>query len=311
MKILIVCLTPALQHTLWLDGFEKNKVNRAGRFEISAGGKGINIARNLVQLDKPGHLLTMLGGHTGEAVKECFKKDNITFQHVSCENDTRICMTLLDRDKSQTEIVEESPEVHHAEVQNTEQYYKSLLPQSEFVILSGTVPSGFSDMIYKTLSDLAVKRSLSVMIDGSGPLLRYALSSRPFLVKPNKEELQKTLGQKIDSEQVLLKAMKQLVKEGAQNVLVTDGSPAAWLFVGDDFFKISSPLLEVVNPIGSGDAIAAGIASRLVQGETLLSATKFGMACGAVNVLTELAGNIRIHDVKEIYKKIQVTAQTV
>ena len=310
MKILIVCLTPALQHTLWLDGFEQNKVNRAGRFEISAGGKGINIARNLVQLDKPSELLTMLGGHTGEAVKECFKKDKITFQHVSCENDTRVCMTLLDRDKTQTEIVEESPEVHHTEVRNTEQYYKSLLPQSELVILSGTVPPGFSDMIYKTLSALAVKRNIPVMIDGSGSLLRYALSSHPFLVKPNKEELQKTLGEKIDSKDALLKATRQLVKEGAQNVLVTDGSPVAWLLTTNDFYKITAPSLEVVNPIGSGDAIAAGIALKQVLGETLISSVKFGMACGAANVLTELAGNIRIHDVEEIYKKIGITAHT-
>jgi tagatose 6-phosphate kinase len=306
MSILVVCLSPALQHTLWFKRLNKNSVNRAVRVEVSAGGKGINVARNLVQLENPGHLLTLLGGHTGEIVKDCLKRDEINYCAVSTEHNTRICMTLLEGEDSQTEIVEESGAANDRIVHNTEQYFKSLLPNSQFVILSGTVPEGFSENIYRTMSELAARYKIPVLVDGAGPLLRSTLPAKPFMVKPNKRELEYTLSQKIESEAELFKAMAQLFTEGAQSILVTDSTPISFLLAGGIYYKITAPRLQVINPIGSGDAIAAGYALKIIQGEMELKAARFAIACGTANVLTELAGHIEKNAVERIYKQVKI-----
>ena len=306
MSILVVCLSPALQHTLWFERVNKDSVNRAVRVEVSAGGKGINVARNLVQLENPGRLLTLLGGHTGEIVKNCLKGDGINYQAVSTEHNTRICMTLLEREDSQTEIVEESGAADDRIVHDTERSLKSLLPDSQFVILSGTVPEGFSETIYRTMTELAAKYKIPVLVDGAGPLLRNTLPAKPFMVKPNKRELEKTLAKRIESEAELFQAMTQLSTEGAQRILVTDSTPVSFLLAGGNYYKISAPVLQVINPIGSGDAIAAGYALKIMQGETELKAARFAIACGAANVLTDLAGHIEKNDVERIYKQVKI-----
>ena len=215
-------------------------------------------------------------------------------------------MTLLEREDSQTEIVEESGAANDRIVHHTEQHFKSLLPNSQFVILSGTVPEGFSENTYRTMTELAAKYQVPVLVDGAGPLLRNTLPAKPFMVKPNKTELEYTLSQKIESEAELFKAMAQLFTEGAQRILVTDSTPVSFLLAGGIYYKITAPMLQVINPIGSGDAIAAGYALKILQGETESRAARFAIACGAANVLTELAGHIKKNDVERIYKQVKI-----
>ena len=43
-----------------------------------------------------------------------------------------------------------------------------------------------------------------------------------------------------------------------------------------------------------------------MQGETELKAARFAIACGAANVLTDLAGHIEKNDVERIYKQVKI-----
>ena len=307
MSILVVGLSPTLQRTLSFDELHKNEVNRAWQCRVTAGGKGVNVARILGQLKESVQLLTLLGGHTGQMVMDDLVNNKISYQAISTDSNTRICMTLLENDNSVTELVEESEPVTVTAVSHTKQFYKSILTQSEFVILSGTVPSGYPETIYKYMVELASKNKIPVLVDGCGQLLRSALPEKPFLVKPNKEELEKTLSRKIESDEALLRAMKQLGEEGAQNVLITDGTPQAVLLSDQGFFKVSGPNLKVINPIGSGDAIAAGIAAGLSNKKSFEDSVCYGIACGAANVLTEVAGYVEPGEVENLYPRVIIS----
>ena len=52
MKILCVCLNPAIQRTIVFDDFLINNVNRAKKFREDASGKGVNSCRVLNQIQK-------------------------------------------------------------------------------------------------------------------------------------------------------------------------------------------------------------------------------------------------------------------
>jgi 1-phosphofructokinase family hexose kinase len=307
MSILVVGLSPTLQRTLSFTELQKNEVNRARQCRVTAGGKGVNVARVLGQLNESVQLLTLLGGHTGQMVMDDLDNNTISYQAVSTESNTRICMTLLEDDNSVTELVEESEPVTETAVSDTKHFYESLLTNSELVILSGTIPAGYPETIYKYMTERASKSRIPVLVDGCGQLLRSALPEGPFLVKPNKVELEKTLSRKIESGEALLRAMKQLREEGAQNVLITDGTPQAVLLSDQGFFMVSAPKLITINPIGSGDAIAAGIAAGILNKKPLEDAVRYGMACGAANVLTDVAGNVETKEVENLYPQIMIS----
>ncbi len=54
------------------------------------------------------------------------------------------------------------------------------------------------------------------------------------------------------------------------------GKGAALAFDGKIFWRIVTPRIHVVNPIGSGDAFTAGLVWRLVRGDDLGEACRWG-----------------------------------
>jgi len=309
--ILAVCLNPALQRTLHFQGLEFDRVNRAKSVVISTGGKGVNVARVASTLGADVLLLTLLGGTHGREVKSHLKKEGIPFHAVPVRGNTRICTTLLDPENgTQTELVEESEPVTKEEVLKAEREFERLLPRCRFVILSGTAPKGFPDTVYGKWIAMATRTDVPSILDSPMKLAEHGLASKPWLYKPNWREMEALLGITIQSESEAWKAMEILHSRGAQNVLVTKDGPVALALTENGFFRILSTDLKVVNPIGSGDSIAAGVGAAFLHGKSLLEALRFGMACGGANVLTPLAGTIRKKDVGNLLKDIRMLPVT-
>jgi tagatose 6-phosphate kinase len=75
---------------------------------------------------------------------------------------------------------------------------------------------------------------------------------------------------------------------------------------GERAWRIHSPKIEVVSPIGSGDSFAAGLAAGLMRGEPLYEAARLGAACGAANAATPVAGFVRAEDVERLTQEIRI-----
>jgi len=61
-----------------------------------------------------------------------------------------------------------------------------------------------------------------------------------------------------------------------------------------------------VNAIGSGDAFAAGMVWRLLRGDNLAEACRWGSAAGAANALTLMAGEVDRAQVERLVRKTWV-----
>jgi fructose-1-phosphate kinase PfkB-like protein len=76
--------------------------------------------------------------------------------------------------------------------------------------------------------------------------------------------------------------MRELNAAGAQWALVTDGGRAAWLTSADASYRLLPLEVDaVVNPIGCGDALAAGVAWALQRGTAVTAAARIGVAAAA------------------------------
>jgi tagatose 6-phosphate kinase len=172
--------------------------------------------------------------------------------------------------------------------------------------MSGTIASGGPPDLYHTCTQIAGAAGLLTILDASGEPLRKSLAASPGLVKPNRVELEATVGRELRQERALLEAMLELHKLGAQRVVITSGSAPTLATDGKKMWRVTSPRITAVNPIGSGDSFTAGVTWKLVQGCTLGEACRWGAAAGAANALTLMAGEVDRGEVESLVKQVTV-----
>ena len=306
---MILCLgtTPVLQRTMLFDRFHLDAVNRAVEVTEHASGKSINVARVLHALGEEAAVAGFLGGDTGRQIRADLAAAGIANDFISVRPRTRMCVTVMDRSNdSATELVEEASEVEKPAWGKLRQRIAELLPRAKVLVLSGSLPPGAPQDFYAWCVNRATESAVITIVDASGEPLRRALASRPLVVKPNRSELAKTLDTPIESDAALRDAIKRLIEQGPAWAVVTEGKAGAVVSDGERFWRIRPPQVKAINPIGSGDALAAGLASAIARGQRLPEACQLGVACGAANALTPVAGIVRAEDVAELIEKVRL-----
>jgi len=87
---------------------------------------------------------------------------------------------------------------------------------------------------------------------------------------------------------------------GAERVVVTAGAEPTLALDAGKVWRISSPKITPVNPIGSGDCFTAGLVWRLLCGDDLGEAARWGAAAGAANALSPMPGELEVADIKRL-----------
>jgi 1-phosphofructokinase family hexose kinase len=281
--ILAAGLTPAWQQILSFDQFQPGEVNRAHEVHWCASGKVLNVAIAGHSLGEQIRTLSMIGGRGGEEIQREFAAAEIDARWIETETPTRVCTTILDKSTGvTTELVEESGVPTEQALADFEAAYAEESQDAGIVVLSGSLPPGVPTDFYHRLLQQTTCR---VVLDIRGPELLEALACRPFLVKPNREELGKTFDRDLSNDDDAAAAVRQTIELGADWVVLTDGSRPTFIGFDGGLFRASPPEdLNVVNPIGCGDCLAAGIAVALEGGRTPLDAIRFGMGAAIDNL---------------------------
>lgn len=304
--ILVVCLNPALQRILWFNELDMGEVNRARQVTLASGGKGLNVARVLAQLNVPFCVLLPLGGYTGQVCEHLLDLDRMKYDAVKTGCPTRICTTLIARSQ-QTELVEEGGPITSQEFNRIYQKYHQLLAQAQMVIIAGSAPAGIPDDFYYNMAATARKKNIKCVLDAQKEPLRQGLSGQPWLAKPNLKELAVAMAMDQVPAESIKDRLRWLLAKGAQIGLVTDGKEGVFCYDGSRFYHVYGPPLTPVNAIGSGDALCAGLCKNYLKSGDLKQAVRFGTACAMANVLTPVAGSIDVPVVRELLGKITIT----
>ncbi|HEV3007167.1 MAG TPA: PfkB family carbohydrate kinase, partial [Pirellulales bacterium] len=171
-------------------------------------------------------------------------------------------------------------------------------------VLSGSLPAGVPAAFYR---DLLRQMRGRVVLDARGPELLAALEHRPFLVKPNREELARTLGRSLDGDDALVAALREVNQLGAEWVVVSEGKQGLWASSRQGVWRFAAlTVAKVVNPIGCGDCLAAGIAWALAQGRESLECIRIGTAAAAQNAAQLLPGRLSGAQAIEQSRLVQV-----
>ena len=156
------------------------------------------------------------------------------------------------------------------------------LTNDDIVIIAGNVPKNIDSSIYALICKKLYDKNIPFIVDACDKNLIDVLKYNPFLIKPNKEELESTLGVKINNINDLRKTVLKLKEMGALNVLVSLGSDGAFL-VDDSLneYVLDAPSINVVNTVGAGDSMLAGFIYGFLKNRNYGEALMYGVACGS------------------------------
>ena len=298
---LAVCLNPTLQKTLVFTAVRSGEVNRCLRSRLDASGKGLNVSRVLSELGQRCTHLTHAGGRFRKTFLTLAEASGIVVRAVDSKSDIRFCTTLVELEtESATELVETSERVSETTEARLRRTYHELLKTHDVVIVSGTKAAGYSEQLIPDLVYAARAEGRRIILDVHGTDLVKSLAGRPNVAKPNYAEFVATYepeltGSKSTDPDAIAKVEARIAKLSAETgcaFVLTRGSRPALVAEKGETWQQAPQKHEVVNPIGSGDAFTAGLATALAHGKDLRDAVTEGHRCGLLNAQQLAPGTI-------------------
>ena len=282
MSLLTVTLNPALDKVQVVPGFTAGAVYKAAATHISAGGKGINAARVSHTLGGTVTALSLLGGIAGGYAIECLRREGIEHRIVPIKGETRTSVIVADPINHRDTVLNESgPQISPEELNALWAHLRELLSLAQTVSYSGSLPPGVPTSFYADAIALAREMGVKAALDTSGDALVQGAAARPFLLKPNRQELA-GLGDE-GGEDWAGSAVALRDRFGCEAAIVTDGARGAVLACAGGLWECAPPTVDVVSAVGSGDSFLAGFLWAWDAGRGPETALRWATAAGAAN----------------------------
>ncbi|MFI9318272.1 1-phosphofructokinase [Kitasatospora aureofaciens] len=293
---MIVTITPnpSLDRTYELPTLTPGEVNRAAHDRLDPGGKGVNVSRALTAAGHRTTAVLPLGGLSGGLLSDLLRRQGIDVAAVTIAGDTRINVSIAEDGGGLTKINAVGPELSAAEsaallalVQDTQRIGRGTGNGVDWLACCGSLPRGLAPEWYAQLVAQVHSGGARIALDTSGPALLAALSARPDVVKPNREELAEAVGRQVTTVGDAVDAAGELRKRGAQQVLASLGADGMLLIAEEGSWFGSAPVAVVRSDVGAGDASLAGFLGAGGTGPEALAAA---LAHGAAAV--QLPGSV-------------------
>lgn len=286
--IYTLTLNPALDYVMRLPSVKEGATNRAVSTDLQFGGKGVNVSLVLSELGVENTALGFAAGFTGAALTAYLTDRDIRADFIPLpEGLTRINVKLKTPEGAhpETEINASGPAIP---ADCMDALYRKLdtLTEGDTLVLAGSIPSSLPKDTYRAIMKRLAGRGIRFAVDAEGTLLTETLPFRPFLIKPNRAELEGIMGRELPTDTDLEEAAAELQRRGAMNVLVSLGGDGALLLDANGEYHRAKALPVVpMNTVGAGDSTVAGFLAGVVRGYGY--ALKLAMACGGATAASE------------------------
>ncbi|WP_168733606.1 PfkB family carbohydrate kinase [Deinococcus sp. Arct2-2] len=270
---MIVALTPnlSLDRTLWLDRpLTPGQLHRAPRLSVAAGGKGPNLARIVQALGGQTCVAGVVAGFNGTHFRTLLAEEGLQGILEDTAGETRECQIILSQDGSHpTEINEAGPLYAPDAVARL----LTRLPAGQVAVCGSLAPGTPSEAFRAMLRLLG-----QPVVDSSGLGLQAALDAQAGLIKPNEHELEALTGRGT------VGSAQDLYARTGVPILLTRGAQGA-AYIGAEVCEVAAPVVEVRNPVGSGDSLLGAFLYAREQGQSIPDALQLAVAAGSANAL--------------------------
>ena len=306
--ILTTTLNPSVDIRYTMDSLTLDTINRVDAVSKTAGGKGLNVARVLKQVDEQVIATGFLGGTLGTFIEEQLESLSIENAFVSVEENTRNCIAII-HNNQQTEILEKGPKIARGEATKFIEQFSNVIQKVNLATISGSLPAGLTSTFYQSLITIAAEHHTPVLLDTSGSILSDLLKEKayPYLIKPNESEFAELVGKELSTEIEILQALQSDLFTPIPWVIVTLGSKGAFIKCNDTYYRAEIPSVQAVNPVGSGDSVIAGFAKGLNQELEIEEIIKLGLSFGVLNAMEDQTGYINVEQIDSVMNEVMLS----
>lgn len=304
--ITVAGFNTAIDRFIQVDALTPGEVHRVRAEKVYPGGKGVHVAQTIAELGEPVRLVGLVDAVHHPFIARQMSARGVLFRGVEIEGELRQCMALQEAGGSITEVLGQGPQLNQVEQDTLLREFGRSVAESELVILSGSLPRGFADTLYAGLVEYVHDLGKRCLVDASGDVLRHAVMAKPFLVKPNRDEISQLVGHPVINLQAAELAAIALRERGIALPVVTMGELGA---VAADETGVWHAQLEPArlrNAVGSGDCFLAGMAVAIQRRLSLDEALRLAVACGVANAESEETGFAKRSNVEALLPDVTV-----
>jgi 1-phosphofructokinase len=269
-------LNPAIDRTVTIPNFAAGAVNRVETASDTPGGKGVNVALALAASGLRTAVTGFLGRENAAPFQALFADRQIVDRFIRIPGATRIGIKIIDPIRSlTTDINFPGPAPQPGHLAALLETLASI--ESPWWVVAGSLPPGMDPAIYREIIT-TLKRGARVALDASGEALRHAIEAGPYMIKPNLDELQALLGERLTRIEAIIAAARKLLSKGIELAVVSMGGEGACFVTETEAVIARPPAIEVRSTVGAGDAMVAGIVAAQIRGLPLEECARLASA---------------------------------
>ncbi len=281
--VLTVTINPLLERRYEYQKVSLHHQSRNGIVKLQAGGKGINVSRQLNELNVQNIALTFLGGANGKFFRNSLKNEEINFSFISTKSKTRDCAVIINSSEpSVSSFFCEDPEISKDEADAFLVKLEKMIANSAIVVFSGSSPCKQTDSIFPAGIELTNKHGKISVCDTYGDHLKNCIDASPTVIHNNVQETESSLKISLKTEKEKLEYLDFLYSKGVKQTFLTDGENQFYSSNFDFHYKVAVPKITAIDPTGSGDAFTSGIVygwhHQVTFIDQLILATSLGTA---------------------------------
>ena len=309
--ILCVTLNPCLDKTLTVPSWRPGDLVRGTGLREVVGGKGNNVSRALRRLGRVSVPVTFLGGPVGASCESMLRNDDgLDPLVIPTAAPTRVILTVrTESSAEQTAFFDPDPAITTDEAEAMlGRIDEAFRDDVEALTLSGSSPSPATHGLFSDLIAMAQARRAPVFLDTYGPALAAIWGFWPTAIQLNRREAAAHLRKPTLDDDDAAGLLQHWHRHGVVCGIITDGPQPVAIQLRGKRYRAIPPAIEVVNPIGSGDSLLAGLVDGWLERRDPESLVRHALACAVANALVWDAGAIEPAEVERWADAIEVEA---
>ena len=305
--ILTVTLNTSIDKLYLMSGVRPETVMRVKEVHNTAGGKGLNVSRVAGKLGEEVVATGFVGGFNGKYLESLVDTRLVRCAFTHVEAETRSCINIWDlSDGRSTEYLEPGAPVTGEDVSRFLADFDRELPRADVVTISGSIPGGAPEDIYCDLIRRCRGAGIPVMVDTSGSRLISAVREKPYLIKPNEDEIAQLTGRTFAGREEAARALMDLHEGGIPYVVLSLGAEGALLACDRGVFHGKAPEITPRNTVGCGDSMLAGFAVGFARRLPWVETFRIALAVSAASALSLFTGHFEPSDFDPLYPGVTI-----
>ncbi len=286
--ITAVSLNPSIDRTLTVERFIPGGLNRVVSKSDIAAGKGINVALTVSGLGLNAECVGFMYRDSAPLFEKRLMMNSAAYDFIWCEGCARTNIKVFDRAAGViTELNENGQPVDEEKLKDMVDLVARHADASDYLVLSGSMPPGCPQDFYRTLIGAVEGLGCRCVLDADGERLKYGLEAKPFMIKPNRFELESMTGSRLATTEEIKRAALKYIDMGVEVVAVSLGADGALITDGHETLYAPRMNIEVKGTVGAGDAMVAGLVAGFMGDLDLHEAFRMGVACASTRCMTE------------------------